>query len=89
MVESTADFLSTFDENVVENIDKVRRNVDSIEALHRKILLSVRADEKESAESRLKDLVEENKRLSRKIQTTLKTEKAKVDEKLAEQSKKR
>ena len=81
MEESTADFLSNFDENVVENIDKVRRNVDAIEVLHRRILLAVRADDKTSAESRLRDLVEENKRLSRKIQTTIKIEKAKIEDK--------
>ncbi len=81
MEESTANFLSNFDENVVENIDKVRRNVDNIEVLHRRILLAVRADDKASAESRLRDLVEENKRLSRKIQTTIKIEKAKIEDK--------
>jgi hypothetical protein len=81
MEESTADFLSNFDENVVENIDKVRRNVDAIEVLYRRILLAVRADDKASAESRLRDLVEENKRLSRKIQTTIKIEKAKIEDK--------
>ncbi len=81
MEESTDDFLSNFKENVVENIDKVRRNVDNIEVLHRRILIAVQADDKTSAESRLRDLVEENKRLSRKIQSTIKIEKAKIEDK--------
>ena len=51
--------------------------------------ICVRVDEKENAESRLSDLVADNKRLSKIIQTTLKTEQAKIEEKLKEKEKKR
>lgn len=66
--KSTADFFATFDENVVSNIDKVKANVEEIKNLQRKILTSVKNDEKETAENRMNDLVEENKRMSRTIQ---------------------
>jgi len=68
MSASTADFFETFDENVVANIDKIKRNVEEVKLLQKRILVSVKADEKDAAENRMNDLVEENKRLSRKIQ---------------------
>jgi hypothetical protein len=45
--------------------------VDEIEGLHRKLLSSVRVDEKSAAEVRLKQLVDENKQLSRRIQGSI------------------
>ena len=71
MSASTADFFQTFDENVVANIDKIKRNVEEVKVSQKKILVSVKADEKDAAENRMNDLVEENKRLSRKIQVQI------------------
>ena len=71
MSASTADFFETFDENVVANIDKIKRNVEEVKVLQKKILSSVKADEKDASENRMNDLVEENKRLSRKIQVQI------------------
>ena len=68
MSASTANFLETFDENVVSHINKVKKNVEEIRALQNTILISVKTGEKESAENRMNLLAEENKRLSRKIQ---------------------
>ena len=68
MSASTANFLETFDENVVSHINKVKKNVEEIRALQNTILISVKTGEKESAENRMNLLAEENKRLSRKIE---------------------
>ena len=65
---STIDFFSTFEEIVVINIEKVKKNVEEIKVLQRRILMSVKAEEKDAAENRMNDLIAENKRLSRLIQ---------------------
>ena len=71
MSASTVDFFETFDENVVTNIDQIKKNVEEVKVLQKKILVSVKADEKDAAENRMNDLVDDNKRLSRKIQVQI------------------
>lgn len=85
MSASTADFFETFEEDVVKNIDKIKTNVEVVKSLQKKILSSVNPEENAASESKLSDLVAENKRLSRKVQNTLKNEKARVEEKLTKQ----
>ena len=67
---STVEFFSTFEEIVVNNIEKVKKNVEEIRVLQKRILMSVKAEEKDAAESRMNDIIEENKRLSRIIQVS-------------------
>ena len=81
-VDDDETFFATFDKDVVENLERVRQNIVKVETMHKKILSANNVDE--SLERHLKDLVEENKRLGQKIQTTLKTEKLKVESGLAE-----
>lgn len=68
MSASTVDFFETLNENVVANIAKIKTNVEEVKVLQRRILVSVKSDEKDAAENQMNNLVEESKRLSRKIQ---------------------
>jgi cell fate (sporulation/competence/biofilm development) regulator YmcA (YheA/YmcA/DUF963 family) len=65
---STVDFFETFEENVVSNIDRIRKNVAEVKVLQKKILTSLKVEEKDAAENRMNEVVAENKRLSRIIQ---------------------
>ena len=73
----TEDFLEFFDSEVIQSINKIRFNIDEIKNLEK---ATIRADIKDSSEQRLKDFVDENHRLSRRIQAMLKSEKSTVDE---------
>ena len=73
----TKDFLELFDSEVIQSINKIRVNIDEIKNVEK---ATIRADIKDSSEQRLKDLVDENHRLSRRIQAMLKSEKSTVDE---------
>ena len=73
----TKDFLELFDSEVIQSINKIRVNIDEIRNLEKS---TIRADIGDSSEQRLEDFVDENHRLSRRIQALLKSEKSTVDE---------
>ena len=72
------DFLETAEE-IATGISEVKKNVDNIKVLQHKILNEPIKSERDKHQQAYNDLLEENKRLYRKIQKLLKEEQAKIE----------
>jgi len=72
------DFLETAEE-IATGISEVKKNVDNIKVLQHKILNEPIKSERDKHQHAYNDLLEENKRLYRKIQKLLKEEQAKIE----------